>query len=159
MGLLTGAGNLYAGSLWMLDPSIAGMMIEDLCISGDFVVTAEDPSVYPITLEFRIENNNCGAFPCPHISFDVVMTADGSLTIESMLSAGTVGPAGTFNPAGINPTLVTAIGNYSGGPMPAGITISYSNISLTHYVCDPLSSSGPPNVPTFVPCTTGTTIN
>lgn len=141
--LQAGANNAFAGTIWTLDPLVASMSNDDLCLYGNFLVTAEDPSVYPITLEFRIENNNCGFFPCPQIDFDTVVTADGQVTIEGLLSSGVVGPNGAFDPANLNPAIVVALANFSGTPLPAGVTVTYTSISLTETTCQALPNAGP----------------
>lgn len=136
MGLLTGANDAFGGSIWNVDPSVSANGVADLCLTGDFVVTAEDPSVYPITVEFRIENGDCGFFPCPWIDFNTVVTGDGPISLGGALTSGNIGGNGPFDPAGTNPSLVAAIANFSGTPMPAGVTISYSNFVLASVSCE-----------------------
>ncbi len=128
MGLLAGANNDFAGFIWNVNT--AGVSNSDFCISIDYTVTA-DPSVFPITLEFRIENNGCGGFPCPWLDFNTVVTEPGTFTLGGIVSTGNPSGAGAFDPDGANPSIVAAIANFSGTPLASDVTVSFSNLCVS----------------------------
>jgi len=125
MGLLTGANDDFAGFVWSVNTT--GLTNDDFCIFIDYTVTG-DAAAFPITLEFRIENNGCGFFPCPWIDFNTVITEPGTYTLGGVVSTGNVGGNGAFDPAGANPAIVAAIANFSGTPLVADINVDFSNL-------------------------------
>ena len=125
MGLLTGANDDFAGFVWSVNTT--GLTNDDFCIFIDYTVTG-DAAAFPITLEFRIENNGCGFFPCPWIDFNTVITEPGTYTLGGVVSTGNVGGNGAFDPAGANPAIVAAIANFSGTPLGADINVDFSNL-------------------------------
>jgi subtilisin-like proprotein convertase family protein len=127
MGLLAGADNAFGGYLWSVNTT--GLSNDDFCISIDYTVTG-DPSAFPITLEFRIENNGCGAFPCPWFDFNTVVSGPGTYTLGGIVSSGNPSGAGPFDPAGANPTIVAAIANFSGTPLAGDINVGFSNLCV-----------------------------
>jgi len=135
MTLLAGANNAHVGAIWNVGSSVAGTNNDDLCISGEFTLSTDDATVFPVLLEFRIENNNCGISPCPWLSFDIAIPSNGTYSVDQILTSGIVGASGVFDPTGANPAIVVALANYSGTPLPADVTVTYSNISLLDYDC------------------------
>ncbi len=128
MGLLTGANNDFAGFIWNVNT--AGLTNDDFCISIDYTVTG-DAADFPITLEFRIENGDCGGFPCPWLDFNVEVTGPGTYTLGGIVSSGNPSTAGTFDPAGPNTAIVAAIANFSGTPLGADINVDFSNLCVS----------------------------
>ena len=128
MGLLTGANDDFAGFVWSVNTT--GLTNDDFCIFIDYTVTG-DAAAFPITLEFRIENNGCGFFPCPWIDFNTVITEPGTYTLGGVVSTGNVGDNGAFDPAGANPAIIAAIANFSGTPLGADVIVEFSNLCVS----------------------------
>ena len=128
MGLFAGANNDFGGFLW--NTNTTGLTNDDFCISIDMEVTG-DAAAFPITLEFRIENNGCPAFPCPWYDFNTVITGPGTYTLGGLVSSGTAGGNGPFDPAGMNPTVVAAIANFSGTPLGGDVNVVFSNLCVS----------------------------
>ncbi len=131
MGLLAGANDDFGGFVW--NTNTTGLSANEICISIDFEVTG-DAAGFPVTLEFRIENNDCGFFPCPWNDFNMVINGPGTYTFGGVASAGNVGMSGPFDPAGANPAVVAAITNFSGTPLGADIDVVFSNLCITNCV-------------------------
>jgi len=128
MGLFAGANDDFAGFIWNVNT--AGLTNDDFCISIDYTVTG-DAAAFPITIDFRIENNACGFFPCPWIDFNTTITGPGTFTLGGVVSTGNVGMNGPFDPAGANPAIVAAIANFSGTPVGADISVEFSNLCIS----------------------------
>ena len=135
MQLNAGALNTYAGHAYNIDPaSITSSNNDDYCIFADFVVTASDPSDYPIILEFRIENNGAPG----RIDFNTTISADGNYTLGGNLANGVDNGAG-FSITGLNPTLVVAIAHFpaDGIPLAGSLNVQYSNVQINDGSCSP----------------------
>ncbi len=151
MGLLQGANNDFGGFIW--DVGTSGLSSSEFCISIDYTVMG-DPSVFPITLEFRIENNGCGGFPCPWNDFNTVVNGPGTFTLGGIVSSGSPSAAGAFDPDGQTPSVVAAIANFSGTPMPADVIVTFNNLCVSTNCgavpgcTDPLASNFDPDAVT-----------
>ncbi len=133
MGLLAGANNDFGGFLWNVNTD--GLGIEDICMFIDMEVIA-DASVFPITLEFRIENNGCGFFPCPWYDFNTVINESGTYTLGGLVAEANAGGNGPFDPAGDNPALVVAIAHFTGSPLNSDITVNFGNLCVSNGNCN-----------------------
>jgi len=132
MGLLNGANNAFGGFIW--NTNTAGLTLDQICMFIDFDVIG-DATAFPITLEFRIENGNCGFFPCPWIDFNVVINGPGMYTLGGVLSSGNVGANGPFDPNGSDTFIVAAIANFSGTPLAGDINVVFNNLCISDGNC------------------------
>jgi len=146
MGLLTGANNDFGGFIWNVNT--AGLTIDQICMFIDYTVTG-DAAAFPITLEFRIENGDCGFFPCPWIDFNVAINGPGTYTLGGLLSSGNVGANGPFDPAGSNTAIAAAIANFSGTPLGGNIDVVFSNLCVSDGNCVVEPTCDDPCAPNF----------
>jgi len=132
MGLLTGADNAFGGFIWNVNTT--GLSADQICLFIDFEVTG-DAAAFPITIEFRIENGDCGFFPCPWNDFNIVINGPGTYTLGGLASGGNVGGNGPFDPSGPNTYIVAAIANFSGTPLGGNIDILFNNLCVSNGNC------------------------
>ncbi|MFK7757464.1 MAG: hypothetical protein AB8B53_11090 [Flavobacteriales bacterium] len=128
MGLLAGANNDFAGNIWSVNTT--GLTNDEFCISIDFTVSGDEAD-FPRVLEFRIENNDCGFFPCPWNDFNMEVPGPGTYTFGGIVSTGTPSANGSFDPAGSNASIVAAIANFSGSPLSSDIIVEFSNLCVS----------------------------
>ncbi|MEM7162537.1 MAG: T9SS type A sorting domain-containing protein [Bacteroidota bacterium] len=130
MGLLPGANNSFGGFIW--DAQTTGLNANDFCISIDYTVTGGDPSDYPMTLEFRIENNGAtGSFPEPWNDFNLSVSGPGTYSLGGIVSAGTPSSAGSFDPSGVSPSIVAALANFDGSPIVDTVIVVFDNLCVS----------------------------
>lgn len=141
LGLNPGANNTFAGNGLGVDAAIQGFALDEICMSGDFTLADADPSDFPITIEFRIENN-CGGFPCPWVDFFTTVNANGTYSIGGLLSTANVGAAGPFDPA-LGGSIIISIVNFTGTPTVGTPVITYSPIDLVGATCEPIMGCVP----------------
>ncbi len=132
MGLIAGANNAFGGFIW--DVNTAGLTLDQICLFMDMEVTG-DASAFPITLEFRVENGDCGTNPCPSIDFNLEVFGPGTYTLGGLLADGNVGSAGTFDPNGANTYIVAALANFSGTPTGGNVDVVFSNLCVSDGNC------------------------
>jgi len=142
-GLNPGANNSFAGNGRQVDAAVAGFTLAELCLTGDLTLADADPTDFPMTLEFRIENGNCGFFPCPWTDFYTVVNANGTYSLGGLLSTGNTGASGPFDPAGPDPFIILSLANFTGTPTVGTPVVTYANVEIVGNTCEPIPNCVP----------------